>query len=46
MSDFIVFFNLFGESDHFEDWDEAEEEDAGGIKQFRGKHKENHEMSS
>ncbi len=40
MSDFIVPFNLFGEFDHFEDWDAAEEKERREYKKKEMRHKE------
>ncbi len=40
MSEFIVSFNLFGEFDHFEDWDAAEEKERREYKKKEMRHKE------
>ncbi len=40
MSDFIVSLNLFGEFDHFEDWDAAEEEERREYKKKETRRKE------
>ena len=31
MSDFIIYFNIFGEFDNFKDWDAAQEKEKSSI---------------